>query len=51
MAGFQNNRLKHTTRNGQANRKYIGGITLQVEKKAELAGAHKAYIYLIMDAH
>ena len=27
-----------------------GGITVQVEKKAESAGARKAYIYLIMDA-
>ena len=26
------------------------GITLQIEKKAESAGALKAYIYLIMDA-
>ena len=25
------------------------GITLQIEKKAEMAGALKAYIYLIMD--
>ena len=25
-----------------------GGITLQIEKKAETAGALKAYIYLIM---
>ena len=25
------------------------GITLQIEKKAEIAGALKAYIYLIMD--
>ena len=27
-----------------------GGITMQIEKKAETAGALKAYIYLIMDA-
>ena len=27
-----------------------GGITVQVEKKAESAGPLKAYIYLIMDA-
>ena len=27
-----------------------GGITIQVEKKAETAWALKAYIYLIMDA-
>ena len=27
-----------------------GGITLQIEKKAEMAGELKAYIYLIMDA-
>ena len=27
-----------------------GGITLQIEKKAEMAGALKAYVYLIMDA-
>ena len=27
-----------------------GGITLQIEKKAEAAGVFKAYIYLIMDA-
>ena len=27
-----------------------GGITVQVEKKAETAGALNAYIYLIMDA-
>ena len=27
-----------------------GGIIIQVEKKAETAGALKAYIYLIMDA-
>ena len=26
------------------------GITLQIEKKSETAGALKAYIYLIMDA-
>ena len=26
------------------------GITLQIEKKAESAGAHNVYIYLIMDA-
>ena len=26
-----------------------GGITIQIEKKAETAGALKAYIYLIMD--
>ena len=26
------------------------GITLQIEKKTELAGALNAYIYLIMDA-
>ena len=35
---------------GQADREYIGGITIQVEKKAESAGVLKAYIYLIMDA-
>ena len=28
----------------------LGGITVQVEKKVETAGALKAYIYLIMDA-
>ena len=28
----------------------FGGITIQTEKKAESAGALKAYIYLIMDA-
>ena len=27
-----------------------GGITLQIEKNAETAGALKAYIYVIMDA-
>ena len=27
------------------------GITLQIEKKEESAGALNAYIYLIMDAH
>ena len=27
-----------------------GGITLQIERKAEMDGAFKAYIYLIMDA-
>ena len=27
------------------------GIILQIEKKAEMAGALNAYIYLIMDAH
>ena len=27
-----------------------GGITLQIEKKVESAGALKAYIYFIMDA-
>ena len=27
-----------------------GGITIQIEKKAELAGPLNAYIYLIMDA-
>ena len=27
-----------------------GGITLQIKKKSESAGALKAYIYLIMDA-
>ena len=27
-----------------------GGITIQIEKKAETAGALKPYIYLIMDA-
>ena len=27
-----------------------GGITLQIEKQVETAGALKAYIYLIMDA-
>ena len=27
-----------------------GGITIQIKKKAELDGALKAYIYLIMDA-
>ena len=27
-----------------------GGITQQIEKKAEMAGALKAYSYLIMDA-
>ena len=27
-----------------------GGITLQIEKKAEMAGELKEYIYLIMDA-
>ena len=27
-----------------------GGITLHIEKKAEIAGELKAYIYLIMDA-
>ena len=27
------------------------GITLQIEKKADTAGALNAYIYLIMDAH
>ena len=27
------------------------GITLQIEKKTESAGALNAYIYLIMDAH
>ena len=50
MARFQNNRWKRTTRNGKANRKYIGGINIQVEKKVESAGALKAYIYLIIDA-
>ena len=28
----------------------VEGITLQIEKKAETAGAFNAYIYLIMDA-
>ena len=28
----------------------FGGITIQVEKKSESAGALRAYIYLIMDA-
>ena len=28
----------------------LGGINIQVKKKAESAGALKAYIYLIMDA-
>ena len=28
----------------------LGGIMIQVKKKAETAGALKAYIYLIMDA-
>ena len=28
----------------------LGGITIQVEKKVESAGALNAYIYLIMDA-
>ena len=28
----------------------LGGINVQVEKKAESAGALKAYFYLIMDA-
>ena len=28
----------------------LEGITLQIEKKAESAGSHSAYIYLIMDA-
>ena len=28
----------------------LEGITLQIEKKAESAGALNAYIYLIMDA-
>ena len=28
----------------------LGGITLQIEKKVESAGALNAYIYLIMDA-
>ena len=28
----------------------LGGITIQVKKKAESAGALKPYIYLIMDA-
>ena len=28
-----------------------GGITLQIEKKAESDGGLKAYVYLIMDAH
>ena len=27
-----------------------GGITLQIEKKVEMAGALKAYIYITMDA-
>ena len=27
-----------------------GEITLQIQKKAEIAGALKAYIYLIIDA-
>ena len=27
-----------------------GGLTIQIEKKAETAGALSAYIYLIMDA-
>ena len=27
-----------------------GGITLQIQKSAEMAGVLKAYIYLIMDA-
>ena len=26
------------------------GITLQIEKKVEMAGSHNTYIYLIMDA-
>ena len=30
-------------------RKHEGGTTLQTEKKAELVGALKAYIYLIMN--
>ena len=28
----------------------VGGITLQIKKKAETAGALKVYVYLIMDA-
>ena len=35
---------------GRQNRKYVRGITIQIEKKAETAGALNAYIYLIMDA-
>ena len=50
MARFQNNRQKRATQNGKANRKYIGGITIQIKKKAETPGVLNAYIYLIMDA-
>ena len=50
MARFQNNRRKRATRNGPANRNTSGGINVQIEKKAESAGALKAYIYLMMDA-
>ena len=35
---------------GRQIRNTSGGITIQVEKKVESAGALKAYIYLIMDA-
>ena len=35
---------------GRGIRNVGGGISLRIEKKAEMAGALKAYIYLIMDA-
>ena len=41
---------KELHRMGQQIGDISGGITIQVEKKAESPGAFKAYIYLIMDA-
>ena len=38
-------------RTGRRIENALEGIILQTEKKAETAGALKAYIYLIMDAH
>ena len=53
MARFQNNRTIDENELHGTGRKIgntSGGINIQVEKKAESAGALKAYIYLTMDA-
>ena len=43
-----NENILHQT--GRVIRSAGGGLTLQIKKKAEMAGGLMAYIYLIMDA-
>ena len=50
MARFQNDRGNSLHGTGRKIENASERITLEIEKKAETAGALNAYIYLIMDA-